>query len=442
MLKRGQFVHCVHDAVNKNYVLVDLETRRQLPIEAAKYACFARVLGSPNEVEHFSSEEQAIRHFLEKLSFLVPEEKDELAELEQRYWLEKRCPENLALGIVLTQKCNFRCVYCNQEHFGSALSSEDVDRIAAFVGGEAPRLRQFYVTWWGGEPLLKLDTIEELTHRFEEVCKLHAINYRAFTSTNASLITRDVAARLSRLHFEQFQISVDGPRKIHDIQRPMANKAGTYDLVIQGLRNLVSEFHSDRRFITLRVHATALANAELSDWYQFLTDLDDCKHNLKLHFIPAHDSFRFDVSNTVTFKEMVSRLDNVIGEARTRGFYLAESALLDRDTLMHCGAVSDRSWFVLPGSRLTRCNNAFNDPKDDCGRLEPDGRISLLPKASEWIDHSPFKFDECRSCDVLPICMGGCRIIDFTHVSGTRCQIKQSVRDAILEKARHYENVQ
>ncbi|HJQ60079.1 MAG TPA: SPASM domain-containing protein, partial [Vineibacter sp.] len=216
------------------------------------------------------------------------------------------------------------------------------------------------------------------------------------------------------------------------------NNAGTYDSVLSGLKNLVRASRANSPFITLRVHTTGLLHADHQAWAKFLDDLDECKVFIKLHFIAAHDSFRFGSEQTVSSKDMTLRLSDVLDEARNRGFVLAESALLNRDTLMHCGAISDRSWFVLPGSRLTRCNSAFNDPKNDCGSLDDHGFMHLYDRAKEWIDHSPFTYSECVNCDVLPICMGGCRIVDFKHPSDARCQIKRSVRAAILESTRSY----
>jgi len=393
------------------------------------------VLSAPNKPER-PPVELAVQELLTSLGFLIPHDFDEIEDLEARYWKEKRCSENLSLGLILTQKCNFRCVYCNQEHFGKSFSQQDADRVVALFRNEAATLKNFYVTWWGGEPLLKLDLIEKLSAEFIEVCDKSGIRYRAFTSTNGSLITPPVARLLRELRFVRFQISLDGPREFHDAQRPLANGKGTYDTVLSALANLHNAYPADPGLITLRVHTTALVRDSGADWCGFLSDLEPYKEILKVLFIPAHETFRFDVKKTISHDETQRRLADVMRDARARGLALAESNLLNRDTLMHCGAVSDRAWFVLPGSRLTRCNNAFNDPKNDCGIIGDQGNIELYGKAAEWIEHSPFKFDECKTCEVLPICMGGCRIVDFGHVSGARCHIKNSVKAAVLQDLR------
>lgn len=45
------------------------------------------------------------------------------------------------------------------------------EAIVKFVESEAPHLETFTVTWYGGEPLLALDIIENLSIKFVDICK-------------------------------------------------------------------------------------------------------------------------------------------------------------------------------------------------------------------------------------------------------------------------------
>ncbi len=39
--------------------------------------------------------------------------------------------------------------------------------------------------------------------------------------------------------------------------------------------------------------------------------------------------------------------------------------------------------------------------------------VTDTSESIKWIMESPFGFDKCKTCDKLPICMGGCKEIRF-----------------------------
>ncbi|MBG6146626.1 uncharacterized protein IWQ51_004777 [Labrenzia sp. EL_142] len=437
-LKRCSYIHRVDAKKGAGQTFANLTTRQLIDVPSDKLQDFEFVLSNPNSLDSFSFPQWIIRSALQNYGFLIPEQKNEINDLEKRFWAEKRDSSKFSIGIILTKKCNLRCIYCNQEHRGSLFTKSDESKVEKLFQREAKNLKNFSVTWWGGEPLLRLDAIERMSDYFISVCEDHNINYSAFTSTNGVLITEDVAKKLQNLKFKQFQISIDGPASVHDLQRPLASGAGTSDAVIAGLSNISQVFEPNVETVSLRIHSTKIASAPHDEWLEFLDRIIPFKDHITLHFNAAYESFRFAKENTLSHQEMLDRLSGVIAEARARGFRFATENILNNHSLMHCGAVSDRSWFVLPGGRITRCNTTFDDPQNDCGRILDDGRLELYEAADRWVSFSPFKYDECTECDVLPVCMGGCNIVDFSDSSGARCQLKQSIRDAIAADPRAF----
>jgi MoaA/NifB/PqqE/SkfB family radical SAM enzyme len=127
----------------------------------------------------------------------------------------------LSATFQLTRNCNFTCVYCSEPPGIPTRTLEDVlamvDKLAGmrriiFSGGEPMAYKHFWTV------------LEHAQGKFE----------RIVLSTNASMITRDGAARLKDLvHY--IDITVDGPRRQHDKIR------GNYDWVIRGLRRVAEE---------------------------------------------------------------------------------------------------------------------------------------------------------------------------------------------------------
>ncbi|TDD75064.1 radical SAM protein [Actinomadura rubrisoli] len=127
----------------------------------------------------------------------------------------------LSLTFQLTRDCNFSCAYCSEPPGVATRSYEEVLAMLDKLSG----MRRIILS--GGEPMRYRHFWKVLTYcqsRFEQVV----------LSTNASMITRDGAARLRDL-VDYVDITVDGPRAQHDRIR------GTYDMVIRGLRRVAEE---------------------------------------------------------------------------------------------------------------------------------------------------------------------------------------------------------
>lgn len=81
------------------------------------------------------------------------------------------------------------------------------EAIVKFVESEAPHLETFTVTWYGGEPLLALDIIENLSIKFVDIYKKNAIAYDATIVTNGYLLNCTVIEKLNTLHVNQYNMN-------------------------------------------------------------------------------------------------------------------------------------------------------------------------------------------------------------------------------------------
>src|SRR3954467_699850 len=128
------------------------------------------------------------------------------------------------LRISVTDRCNFRCVYCMpKEIFGSAFSGyvhrddlltfEEIARVAAlFVQAGVEKIRLT-----GGEPLPRRD----LQRLVEMVANIRGLDDLTLT-TNGSLLTREKARALREAGLRRITISLDALddalfRRINDV---------------------------------------------------------------------------------------------------------------------------------------------------------------------------------------------------------------------------------
>lgn len=114
------------------------------------------------------------------------------------------------MRISVTDRCNFRCVYCMPKHvFGPGynflkraelLSYEEIERIARiFVANGVRKLR---IT--GGEPLVRTD-IEKLVAK---LCAINGVEDLSLT-TNGSLLTPQKATVLAQSGLRRLTVSLD-----------------------------------------------------------------------------------------------------------------------------------------------------------------------------------------------------------------------------------------
>jgi GTP 3',8-cyclase len=133
------------------------------------------------------------------------------------------------LRISVTDRCNFRCVYCMpKEIFGSAfagyvhrddlLTFEEIARVAAlFVQAGVEKIRLT-----GGEPLIRRD-LERLVEMLARIRGLEDLTL----TTNGSLLTREKARALRDAGLRRITISLDSLddevfRKLNDVDFPVA----------------------------------------------------------------------------------------------------------------------------------------------------------------------------------------------------------------------------
>ncbi|WP_147407765.1 radical SAM/SPASM domain-containing protein [Rhodopseudomonas palustris] len=442
LFKRSRYVHSALDRAEGAWIYQNLINRSLLEAGPADSAIIYKFLNEPN-AEPTSAFEAEIRSLLIDRRFLVEENIDEISILEKRYWQQKTGANFASLAIVTTLQCNLRCEYCYQDHVDENISPGDEDNIVAFIRNEigksqssSERLSKFSLSWWGGEPLLKIDAIERMSARIVPLLDEANITYDSYTSTNGVLLSKPNCSKLKTSRLSRVQITIDGPKEFHDQQRFNVSGRGTYDAILRGLYNLLDVFHEHERFVTLRVNVTPRMAKMIDLWTGFIDDLRPAASRIAVNVHQAIPNDFYTKQQSLENADYVPLYHQIRGMLKEAGFWCLEDKQAITPGALYCGAIPDHNWIILPGGRLTKCTDKFHDRTSDCGRIVHGGQLDLFPKAAEWLEYSPFKADLCRSCNVLPICMGGCRVIPFGSQHGDRCIRKTVIESSILTNPR------
>ncbi len=127
----------------------------------------------------------------------------------------------------VTRRCNLKCVHCyshsEDRNYPDELSFEEgtalIDDLAEFGSP--------VVLFSGGEPLIRRDILDLIRHAVSR-------NMRAVLSTNGTLITSEMAAKLKDIGLSYVGISLDGLESVHDAFRGVP---GTFARVMKAIKN-------------------------------------------------------------------------------------------------------------------------------------------------------------------------------------------------------------
>lgn len=145
------------------------------------------------------------------------------------------------LTLVTTTNCNLDCGYCfARELYQSAegnSSAEIITAIERFLTQCSTPVSSLIL--FGGEPLL---SFRQITKAWPEVIRLFRSHQQKTPSfalvTNGSLINANIAAFLAEHDFA-VTVSLDGPKRIHDLCRPRRRGESSYDAVVAGINKLL-----------------------------------------------------------------------------------------------------------------------------------------------------------------------------------------------------------
>jgi uncharacterized protein len=381
-------------------------------------------------VEPTGNTSSRFRKSLEEGGFVVSEDVDELEILAFKSRLaECEMHSRCSIVVIPTLQCNMKCSYCFEKIKTEPKMSKRVqERLVEYVhdrlkGGS----KSVELEWFGGEPLLCFDIIKDLSRKVIDLCKRYRAQYSASMVTNGTLLTRERAVELKKLKVATIQVTLDGPPEIHDKRRPYLSGKGTFDVILKNVENV-------HRLIDVSLRCNVdyenLGHAEaLADILQ----KRGLAPHVRLYYSPVHKGAQCcsDTSkgchalfSQKSFAEIELGLKEMI---RSKGFRDLNSL---RPSHRSCGATYLSDFVVDAEGDLYKCNETVGMKEERVGTLE-DG-FTFNKTYFKWVNFDPLKLTKCRSCKVLPMCMGWCPAKMSNDPTGESCfRIKYNLIDEL-----------
>lgn len=177
--------------------------------------------------------------------------KDDYIDPEAAAAMQKDAPIK-ALCLHVSHDCNLRCKYCfaSTGDFGTGrrltMNVETAKAAIDFVIARSGSRRNIEVDFFGGEPLMAMDTVKATVEYARSIEKEAGKCFRFTMTTNGMLLNDENIEYINR-EMSNCVLSIDGRPEVNDNMRVTVSGKGSYDVIMPKFKKLV-EGRGDKDF--------------------------------------------------------------------------------------------------------------------------------------------------------------------------------------------------
>jgi uncharacterized protein len=358
--------------------------------------------------EGYSGELTGLAKYLFERGYLIRKGVDELGRVRELHSKQQYRTDLFELTLLASEQCDFRCVYCYEDFKRGTMAPDVRSAVVRLIERKAPTLSAMKISWFGGEPMLGFEAIEDIAPKALEISKRFGVNYHSAITTNGYLLTKDRFQSLLDWNCRGFQITIDGSPEVHNQNRPLARGGPTFETILDNLLSFTSI--QEPFSVAIRVNFGPETGASLSSLLRALEPIKgDSRFQLRYHAVSklggANDD-KLSVCGLDTW-DTQRRLEEM---SEAAGFKVeGQTILMDaRSGTGVCYAARPYHFIVGADGLLMKCTVALD--KNDAnivGQLMPDGSLAVdADKAFRWT-RPYFEYDDhCKSCFYVPVCQG------------------------------------
>ena len=404
MPKLSQFNH-FQPWRDGNYLAFNAATGAVGLMTPENYAVYQRLvekLSGPGG-DGLDDQEQELLGQLQYGQFVVDDDLAESDWLKFRYRKLRHDPTSMGLIVAPTMACNMACEYCFEANKRGKMKPRVAEALVGFVEKRAGGLSELQTTWYGGEPLLALDTITDLTESFIDLSQEYGFTYNcAGIISNGYLLDQRATDQLCKLKVGEVQLTLDGPARVHNRKRPLKNGGNSYDAIISNI-----QYAADKLPIVIRVNLDRSFDTDTIE--ELLGELDEAglRNKVAVYFGQLEPATKTCANIADSCYESRAFSETELEYYRLllkRGFPIQK---LPHPVATFCFSQLSNSFLIDPDGDMYRCFNYAGDKSRSMGNIQQ--TVSYQhPEFNHLFAFDPFENDRCRSCNILPMCMGGC----------------------------------
>lgn len=367
---------------------------------------------------------EIVKKLIERGYLTTLNPKEELLRMKRVYDLLKHYQKLSPItGIIITYDCNAGCVYCFQRDLARerdtltrAISFTQVDSISTYVRElvqKEPRIKP-QVFLYGGEPLM--------TRNFEIVRYILEIfsQFDFYIITNGIELA-DFIPLLKKFRVGRLQITIDGPKEVHDLRRPTMDGSSSFERVLEGVNLALKE--KIPVYVRVNIDKRNIGNIK-----EFIDSFgSNIKDNVGLLKIgpalvmpsggnPCHHE---ELCTREEFNQFMLGLEKDLPIEHSAVAFPGKGILHTliqrtdvRNTLpvfFICGATTLANLLFDPYGDVYTCFGAVGYEEHKTGSYDEAG-IRFNENYHLWTNRSVFTIEECEGCRYALLCGGGCAL--------------------------------
>ncbi|HEY3374684.1 MAG TPA: radical SAM protein [Candidatus Aquicultor sp.] len=359
---------------------------------------------------------------LQQRGYLVDGDHVEQALFERIANLYEQRGRQLSFVICPTYSCNLRCTYCFEGELPSTnrLFMSDKDLACAFAAIDELRERyanhEHFVQLFGGEPLLPKtsnivrDVLEGARYRSLEV----SITTNGTHMDQFIDLLREYADILRAV-----QVTLDGPKSMHDVRRKNANDVGSFDAVCSAIELLLSAGIK----VVARVNIDFQNIDVLPELFDFMVERKWPENDLfTCNLSPVQDhACTGAYPHTMPEDKLVEQIFSIVkGQQGLEETYklnmfralrhiraVIEEGRPKLPLPYYCEANNLENMVFGPDGYIYACTECIGREAFAIGKFIPVLEMNAKTSAM-WGNRTILTIDECRACDIALLCGGGC----------------------------------
>ena len=307
--------------------------------------------------------------------------------------------------ILTTYQCNLGCPYCYEgkgELLKSRMSMDMTDKVCNFIKKEYEKNRSesIELVLYGGEPFLNTECCFRLLEQLKFLSDEAELRVRAVT--NGTLISEEIIENLADASRNAVvQITLHGPREIHDRIRIFKDGRGTFDILLESLRMLSES--PVRPSVCINIDKESISEVDRL--------LDQLKE-VGLQDVPIGFSPILPVTEVCrNYPSCVSEIEmqeypQLLQVVKKKGFTYSGRHVGKMP--LFCDALRDSSFTIDPVGDVYKCWNTVGQHQHRVGVITEDGALQKEYPYYDLMSRDPLHIEECANCKLLPLCGGGC----------------------------------
>ncbi|ACB86003.1 radical SAM/SPASM domain-containing protein [Natranaerobius thermophilus] len=341
---------------------------------------------------------------LEENGFILENALNEIDLIRYSLLKHRYSTKRFGFTLVPTLECDFECIYCYEQGVQHGYMSEDIQQsIINYIKQKLDHIRDLSIGWHGGEPLLALDVIENINKQAIELCNEKGKKFSSSLITNGYNLNRETVDKLNQLNISSIQITLDGPKDIHDKRRPARGGQPTFSKIVQNLCDCKDILPN----VSVRVNVDKENVERIQEVLTVLKShsLENTVSVYPGYVEPTNDCY--DVDNILDSRYFAKIEYEFYKKLVEFGFAPNIRHRYPRRRSNVCCADNDSAIVVDPEGDVYKCWN-------DVGRKEykiahvTEEDPATVQTLFRYMMYDPTEDTECVECKFLPLCMGGC----------------------------------